>query len=89
MSELTRVEIRRRLAEIASELRELPPDEVARHRELMAEARPLRESSEEMARRALETARKRWAEQAGRKGSHTVDPLHAKARIASPISWGG
>ena len=85
MSELTRAEIRQRLAEIAGELQGLPPDEVARNRELMAEARPLRESLEEMARRDLETARKRWAERAGRKGSHTVDPLHAKARIASPI----
>ena len=85
MSELIRAEIRQSLIEIDADLQGLSPDAVARNRELMAEAHSLRESLEEMARRDLEAARRHWAERAGRKGSHAVDPLHAKARIASPI----
>ncbi len=86
MSEEARAELRQRLAEIDEELATLPIDASSRRDELEIEYERLGHALDEQARIDIEAARKRWAVRAGRKGSHTVDPIYARARLVSPVS---
>lgn len=76
-----------RLLEIADELKALDPGDLAARHRLNSEADELRALPAE-ASRDPDTAR-RWAERAGRKGTHAEDVEANRASIVSPSEGGG
>ena len=92
MSEEARAnELRKRLVEIADELRALPADGFAAKHRLNLEADSCRRRLMELSRDNDGCLLEEWSDRAGRKGSHSVDSEveQGKARIVSPMEGSG
>jgi len=89
MDSPTADELRRRLAEIADEVRALADDDFARRHQLLSESDECRAALSIADGPASEEAAKEWAERAGRKGSHEVDAEVAKGLVQAHIAGSG
>lgn len=89
MRDETPDQVRQRLVEISDELRRLSSTDFAGRHRLHSEADTLRRKLSELG--GGSDTRRRWAERAARKASHTVDDEVevAKAAIVSPTESGG
>ena len=85
---MTDDDLRARLDELARELAVLPDDAFAEKFRLQSEADRLRAALQAASADEASEASARWADRAGRKGSHAEDPEVMKSRIASPSEAG-
>lgn len=83
-------ELRRELVEIDDAVRALPSDDFAGIHALRSKADKLREHLAQIVETEQSTTLARWADRAGRKGTHSVDDdvEQAKAAIVSPGEGG-
>jgi len=89
MEKPTADELRKRLVEIVDEVDALADDDFARRYQLLSESDACRAALSIADGPASEEAAKEWAERAGRKGAHEIDPEVAKGLVRANVAGSG